>query len=117
MESKRKLRPVYGVGLVALERKPDKVYETKDEAIKAAAAAGLSFIVEFKGETRKILSWNSKVEKRDILLEKYKKRQDADKIAVLNLCEEPYWLELRSASNANHIMPLSSVEAYEHIEV
>lgn len=117
MEAKRKLRPVYGVGLVALERKPDKLYESKEAAIKTAVAAGLSFIVEFKGENRKILSWNSAVEKRDILLEKYKERRDAGKISCLNLCEEPYWLELRSASNANYIMPLSSVEAYEHIEV
>lgn len=118
MMKDRRLRPIYGVGLVALERKrPDMLYEAKDEAIKAAVAAGLGFIVEFKGESKKILSWNSAVHERSTLLEKYKKKQDADKIAVLNKCLEPYWLELVSVSNANHILPLSSVEAYEHIEV
>lgn len=104
----------YGVGIIALEGKPSKTYKSKKEAIRAAFSCGCYFIVEYVGNSKKILAWNSYVRRRDDLVERFKGY--ADKMAQLNSCEEPMWLELGTRSEYNHIMPLSQVEAYEKLD-
>ena len=104
----------YGVGLMALETKPDKIYKNRKEAINAAFNCGVYFIVEYVGNSKKILAWNAYMRKREDLLERFK--GCGDKLAQLNSCEEPMWLELGTRSEYNHIMPLSQVESFERLD-
>ena len=115
VNEKVSLSCVYGVGIVALKEKPTKGYTSRQEAIIRAIECGIQFIVEYKGNNRKILAWGSEVETRGNLLKQY--QGNADKLTALNNCEEPYWLVLKNKSGNNHILPLSAIEAYEEIKV
>ena len=105
----------YGVGLMALKKEPSKFYETCADAIKAALACGLHFVVEYKGDQKKILAWDCEIKSKDELLNQYKRY--ADKISVLNSKNDTYWLVLITDSGYNEILPLSEVREYEKINV
>ena len=105
----------YGVGLMALKKEPSKVYETSSEAIKAALDCGLHFIVELKGDHKKIIAWDCEVKSKEDLLKQYK--QYGDKISALNSKKDDYWLVLITDSGYNEILPLSEVREYEKINI
>lgn len=107
----------YGIGLMALLNDEDIFNETNslEEAIMAAAERGFSYVIEYTARGKRILTWKYEVKERQELEQRY--LADGDKRAILNASADKCWLVLYGRNDAEIILPLSKVRAFEKIEV
>ena len=104
----------YGTGIMALKRRPMKVYQTLDLAKQAAEGCGVCFVVEFivnedfssseEKDIRQIFAWDFKIKSRDQLFVDY--NHCGEKLAILRNCHNPIWIELKTSSGQNYLFPI-----------
>ena len=104
----------YGVGISALNQKPEKVTEDIKKAIQEAFLAGLNFIVEFGPRGKRILSWNYAVCNKRELVDRYP--YNPRQRSVLASSNEEFWLAIKTNSD-EILLPMSEVGRFKKIDI
>ena len=116
------LKEFYGTGIMALKRRPMKIYPSLESVKKAAMDCGVNFVVEFfstsvfeeEKNIRQFLAWSFNIKTREQLFIDY--NRCGEKLSVLRGCQKPYWLELTTSSGNNYIIPIGSDISEKSVE-
>ena len=104
----------YGVGISALNQKPEKVTSDIKKAIQEAFLAGLNFIVEYGPRGKRILSWDYAVVNKRELVDKYP--YNPKQRSILASSTDEFWLAIKTNSD-DIIIPISEVGRFKRIDI